>query len=289
MKTRLVIFTLCAGALLTAQTVGTQNVQGTVGSGATDAGNPVKVGGIYNSSPITLTNGQRGDHQLDAAGYLKVNVAAGGSNAAASATGSAVPASASYNAVNVAGTLRGQTGVNPSGSIYANQIDLASVAGTTVATGAAGIMKVALTDGSGTTLNSTTNALNVNVTNASLAVTQSGAWNVGQTGTWTMVPKTTCSTTAADSGYLANIPTTGTDFFASTTCINTLTISNITASDSTFTVQDKTATPNVYYSAQSLPAKTAVLMNLGYLKFNLGMTVKCGAATTCQGQANGWQ
>lgn len=49
---------------------------GGVASGATDSGNPIKVGGKYNSTPITLTDGQRGDLQLDASGFLKVNVAA---------------------------------------------------------------------------------------------------------------------------------------------------------------------------------------------------------------------
>lgn len=49
------------------------------------------------------------------------------------ATGAAVPASASYEGINVAGTLRGATGVNPSGTVYATQIDLASVGGATFA------------------------------------------------------------------------------------------------------------------------------------------------------------
>ena len=44
-------------------------------------------------------------------------------------TGSAVPSSAAYDGINVAGNLRGRTGVNPSGSVYAAQIDLASVNG----------------------------------------------------------------------------------------------------------------------------------------------------------------
>lgn len=48
---------------------------GNVASGATDSGNPVKVGGKYNSTPPTLTDGQRGDLQLDSAGNLKVNLA----------------------------------------------------------------------------------------------------------------------------------------------------------------------------------------------------------------------
>lgn len=52
-------------------------VVGSIASGSADSGNPVKVGGKYNSSPITLTNGQRGDLQLDASGYLEVNIKAG--------------------------------------------------------------------------------------------------------------------------------------------------------------------------------------------------------------------
>ena len=47
-------------------------VVGNVASGATDSGNPVKAGGVYNSTPPTLTNGQRGDLQLDANGNLCV-------------------------------------------------------------------------------------------------------------------------------------------------------------------------------------------------------------------------
>lgn len=45
---------------------------GNVASGASDSGNPVKVGAVYNSSPPTLTTGQRGDLQVDANGNLRV-------------------------------------------------------------------------------------------------------------------------------------------------------------------------------------------------------------------------
>ncbi len=44
---------------------------GNVASGATDSGNPIKVGGVYNSTLPTLTNGQRGDAQLTAKGQLQ--------------------------------------------------------------------------------------------------------------------------------------------------------------------------------------------------------------------------
>src|SRR5579884_519892 len=137
------IFSALAGA----QAI--QVVQGNVASGSTDALNPVKVGGKYNSGGVSLSDGQRGDLQLDANGYLKVNVVAGSSgNAAASATGSAVPSSADYQGLNVSGTLRGATGVNPSGSVYAQQVDLASAAGTTLDTNSgnksAGTIRVVL-------------------------------------------------------------------------------------------------------------------------------------------------
>lgn len=68
-------------------------VQGAVTSGTADSGNPIKIGGVYNSAPITLANGTRGDIQLDANGYLKVNIVAGAAAGGTSSTvGSAVPA-----------------------------------------------------------------------------------------------------------------------------------------------------------------------------------------------------
>lgn len=53
----------------TDSTIGTLTGGG-VASGATDSGNPVKVGGVYNTTAPTLTNGQRGDAQMDARANL---------------------------------------------------------------------------------------------------------------------------------------------------------------------------------------------------------------------------
>lgn len=47
-------------------------VQGNVASAATDSGNPVKVGGVYMTTPTTLTNGQRGNMQLNAEGAVRI-------------------------------------------------------------------------------------------------------------------------------------------------------------------------------------------------------------------------
>jgi hypothetical protein len=61
----------------------------------------------------------------DLAGSLRVAVVSGSTgNAAASATGSAVPAQADYQGLNVSGTLRGQTGTNTSGVVYAADVNM---------------------------------------------------------------------------------------------------------------------------------------------------------------------
>ncbi len=53
----------------TDSTIGTLTGGG-VAAGATDSGNPVKIGGKYNASGVTLTDGQRGDIQLSSKGGL---------------------------------------------------------------------------------------------------------------------------------------------------------------------------------------------------------------------------
>lgn len=103
----------------------------------------------------TYPNGTTRQIVITTAGLICTSASATGTftDAATGTTGNAVPAAASYTGINVAGNTRGWTGVNPSGSIFAGQIDLASVAGATVATGhgtAAGAIRVELpTDGTG--------------------------------------------------------------------------------------------------------------------------------------------
>jgi len=61
------------GHVLTTNGTGSSasQVQGNAASGAADTGNPVKTGGVYNSSPVTVTNGQRVDAQADSHGSTK--------------------------------------------------------------------------------------------------------------------------------------------------------------------------------------------------------------------------
>ena len=97
----------------------------------------------------------------------------GGGDEAAGTPGLPVPGMAEYVGINVGGTLRGLTGVNPSGSIYAAQMDLASVGGTSVALGQAAM------------------AASIPVVIAN----NQGAVPVSQSGTWTVQPGNTANTT----------------------------------------------------------------------------------------------
>lgn len=51
-------------------TGGSSQIEGNVASGATDSGNPVKIGAKYNILLPTFTDGQRGDAQITAKGML---------------------------------------------------------------------------------------------------------------------------------------------------------------------------------------------------------------------------
>ncbi len=53
---------------------GNSRIVGNIAASATDAGNPVKIGGKFNTTPPTLTNGQRGDLQLDSVGNALVSL-----------------------------------------------------------------------------------------------------------------------------------------------------------------------------------------------------------------------
>ena len=105
--------------------------------GSTTSG---QVGGLVQGAVTTASpsyaNGQTSPLNMDTSGSLRVAVVSGSTgNAAAGNTGSAVPTQADYNGVNVGGNLRGQTGVNPTGTVYAAQQDIASFGGTSTSLG----------------------------------------------------------------------------------------------------------------------------------------------------------
>jgi hypothetical protein len=153
---------------------------GNVSQGSTTSGQTgVLMQGAVTTSAPSYTTAQTSPFSLDTNGNLRVNVVAGATgNSAAAATGSAVPANAGYTGIKVGSNLVGVTGVNPSGAIEAAQVDIASVAGTTIATGhgtASGAIRVEMpTDGTGQVAISQTTP---GVTNGVSAVlTTGGGW-----------------------------------------------------------------------------------------------------------------
>lgn len=195
------------------------------------------VGGIYNSSAPTPTNGQTLPLQLDSAGRVIVAVGAGSAgNAAASATGSAVPADADYIGLNVGGTLRGWTGVNPSGTAYAGQCDIASVIGHTAVAAANGVLQVGIVGNGAATLDvaqggatAATNALQVagvfNTSLPTLTNSQGGAIQLDASGRQIVVVQGTASVKPDGSvwtltGTSANVDVTNTVTVSGTVTAN---------------------------------------------------------------------
>lgn len=130
---------------------------------------PVSQSGTWNVGLSAGSNVVGGVEIYDASGVNKLAVNASGQiaisnfpassgNAAASATGSGVPTSADYVGLNVGGTLRGQTGVNPSGVVYAAQEDITSVGGATIVTAATGVLKVGIVGNAGGVFDAALNA-----------------------------------------------------------------------------------------------------------------------------------
>jgi hypothetical protein len=287
-------------------------------------GGPVNIKATDTATGASTEVGDNTNHAI------RVNVVAGSSgNAAASATGSAVPASASYDGINVAGTLRGATGVNPSGSVYATQTDITSVGGTTVVTGngtASGALRVALpTDGTGvvgliagsaivgkvgidqTTPGTTNGAAIIGVNGAtalagngvtgtgSLRVTiasdntafsvnavQSGTWNVGTLTSITNAvitkPVDACGTTNYD-GQVIVAGTTLTALTASTTCVDSVVITNTGSASLTALLQDTSGTPITMIPTTSIAPNSSLALNLGGMKFTSGIKYQLSAAT----------
>lgn len=70
-------------AVIDQSTPGTTNAvvaTGNAASGAADSGNPVKIGGVYNASPPTYTEGSRTSLQTDQFGSINVNLMRTGFN-----------------------------------------------------------------------------------------------------------------------------------------------------------------------------------------------------------------
>ncbi len=115
---------LPAGTNLIGTVLVTGYGQGQSTSGATG---PLMMGSVTTAAP-TYTNGTMQPPSLDTSGGLRVAVISGGGGGAT--VGSAVPSTAVYGGADVAGTLRGLTATNTTGSTYALDVNIVAGGGT---------------------------------------------------------------------------------------------------------------------------------------------------------------
>lgn len=108
-------------------------VVGNVASAATDSGNPVKIGGVFNTTQPTVTTGQRVDAQMSARGAQIVATGVDTFNVTVNA---ALPTGS-----NTIGA------VNQGGSNWS--VNNAQIAGATLATAASGVQKVGVVGSAG--------------------------------------------------------------------------------------------------------------------------------------------
>lgn len=147
--------TVNLGTLNGAATAANQaSVIGTAGAGAA-ATNSLLTGGVYNSSPITLTTAQQSALQLDANGYLKVSIATGGGSGGTSSTfGASFPATGTAVGMTQGGlmvALSGTSGnlnvqcANCSGSGVSTADGATFTAGSSLFVGVGGVFQTTVT------------------------------------------------------------------------------------------------------------------------------------------------
>lgn len=169
---------------------GDVSVTGNVAATATDSGNPVKIGAVYNSVEPTYLSGKRTDAQATAQGYIKV------ANDLIKVAGNSVATGAGASST---GTQR--VILSNDSALAANQsVDLTKVAGSTTATGTGsssggGVQRVVLSNDSALAANQTVDmtkvggvAVNIGIGASStgtqrVAVSNDSTINIAASGT----------------------------------------------------------------------------------------------------------
>jgi hypothetical protein len=137
----------------------------------------------------------------------------------------------------------------------------------------------------------TNHGIRVNVVAGSVAATQSGTWNIGTVTTVTTVAALTSITNAVITKPIDACGTTNQDFQAliadttldtvtsTTTCVDSITVSNKGAAQTTLLLQDITGTPLVFAPTVPIAPNTSITFsNLGGVKFNAGIKVQASNA-----------
>lgn len=173
-------------------------VQGNVASGATDAGNPVKVGGEYLATAPVFTNGQRTDLQTSANGSVFVDFGRGSNNRNPTTDGQTAITGINTYSQNV--VFNGTTWDRARGDANGSYMQTVGTA-TGIADGAGNFI----------TLARTPTGAGINTLNFPMAFNGT-SWDRARgdvTGTWTHAPQNTVSSalsgTIATSGATAAV------------------------------------------------------------------------------------
>lgn len=139
---------------------------GNTASGATDAGNPLKIGGVFNTTQPTVTNGQRVDAQMSARGGQIVSSGADTFHVTVDTAPSTAVTNAgtfSVQATN-AGTFAVQAAESGAWNItnVSGTVSLPTLASTSTKQ-SDGTQKTQIVDGSNNVVGSTGNAIDVNI------------------------------------------------------------------------------------------------------------------------------
>jgi hypothetical protein len=114
------------------------------------------------------------------------------------------------------------------------------------------------------------------------------AVNATQSGTWTVVPKTTCGSTAYDSG-MVTIPVASTVVTATPTCVNGIIFVNTTGQSQSVSLTDNQGTPAAYLSGFAIPANSTFVYDLQYAKLAAGIKWSAANASSVNAQIVGFQ
>lgn len=106
------------------------STDGGVASGDADSGNPQKIGGVYNASAPTLTDGDRGDLQMDVNGNTKTTLAT--AIAGEDLTNDVLKVEQRFTGVNVTADAQIKAGAGFLHTVTIMPTDTAATAGTIV-------------------------------------------------------------------------------------------------------------------------------------------------------------
>jgi hypothetical protein len=107
-------------------------------------------------------------------------------------------------------------------------------------------------------------------------------------GTVTTVTKTSCGTTAYDSGMLA-LPTSSTAVTSTATCVEAVVLVNVTSAVQTVTLTDNQGTPAVYLTGFQIPANSTLVYELHFARLASGVKWSATNASSVNGQIVGYQ